>query len=79
MHTIEKNTKALVVTSKYTGLEINADRIKYRVLYRVQNAGRSHNIKAVNKYFEMAKQFRYLGTNLTNQNCVRLKIKHQRV
>jgi hypothetical protein len=46
---------------------------------RVQNAGRSHNIKVVNKSFEMAKQLRYLGTNLTNQNCVSLKINHQRV
>jgi len=29
IHTIKKNTKALVVTSKETGLEVNADKIKY--------------------------------------------------
>jgi len=39
VHTIEKNTEALVVASKESGLEVNADKIKYMVMSRDQNAG----------------------------------------
>ena len=35
-----------------------------------QNAGRSQNIKLDSSSFEMAEHFRYLGTNLTNQNAI---------
>ena len=44
-HTIKKNTEALVVASKETGLEVNADKTKYMVKSQDQNAGRSHNLK----------------------------------
>jgi len=32
VHIIKKNTKALVVASKENGLEVNADKTKYRVM-----------------------------------------------
>jgi hypothetical protein len=32
IHTIEKNTEALVVFSKETGSEVNADKTKYMVM-----------------------------------------------
>ena len=38
LHTIEKNTEALVVASKETGLELNTDKTKYMVMSRDQNA-----------------------------------------
>jgi len=44
IHTIKKNTEALVFTSKETDLEVNADKTKYMVMSRDQNAGRSHDI-----------------------------------
>jgi hypothetical protein len=37
---------------------------------RDQHTGRNHNIKKGNNPFEMVEQFRYLGTNLTNQNSI---------
>jgi len=40
------------------------------VMPRDQNAGRSHNIKPDNSSFEMVEHFRYLGTNLMNQNSI---------
>ena len=40
VHTIKKNTKALVVASKDTGLELNADKTKHMVMSRDQNVGR---------------------------------------
>ena len=38
IHIIKKNTRALLVTSKQIGLEVNADKIKYMVMTRDQNA-----------------------------------------
>jgi hypothetical protein len=43
---IWKYTDALVVASKETGLEVNADKTKYVVISLDQNAGRSHGIKS---------------------------------
>jgi len=70
VHTMKKNTKALVIVSKEIGLEVNADKTKYMLKSQDQNAGRSHDIEIDNSYFERVEQFRYLGTNLTNQNSI---------
>jgi hypothetical protein len=53
-----------------TGLEVNADETKYMVMYRDQNAGRSHITKTDNISFERVEHFKYLGTALTNQNSI---------
>jgi vancomycin permeability regulator SanA len=46
-HTVKENAEALVVATKETGLEVNADKIKYIIMSGDQNAGRSYsdNIK----------------------------------
>ena len=44
IHTVKKNTEALIVASKEIGLEVNVDKTKYMVMSRDQNAGRSHNL-----------------------------------
>jgi hypothetical protein len=40
------------------------------VMSREQNAGGSHSIKMDNISFEMVEDFKYFGTNLTNQNSM---------
>ena len=45
IHTVKEKTEALVVVSKETGLEVNANRTKYLVMSRDQNTGRNHNMK----------------------------------
>ena len=44
-------------------------------LSRDQNAGSSHNIMIDNFSFEKLEEFKYLGTNLTNQNFIQDEIK----
>jgi hypothetical protein len=75
VHAIKKNTKALVVASKEIGLEVNAEKTKYMVMSRNQNAGQNHNIKIDNKSFERMEQFKYLRTTLRNQNSIQEEIK----
>jgi hypothetical protein len=75
VHAIKKNTEALVVASKVTGLEVNAEKTNYMVMSRNQNAGQNHNINSDNKSFERVEQFKYLGTTLTNQNSIQEEIK----
>jgi hypothetical protein len=70
IHTIKKNTEILVVASKEIGLEINADKTKYMVMSRDQNAVGSRDIKGVNSSFVGMEKFRYLGTHLRNQNSI---------
>jgi len=52
------------------GLDVNADKPKYMVMSRYQNAERSHNIKIDNSSFERVEEFKYLGTTLTNRNSI---------
>jgi hypothetical protein len=66
VRTMKKNTKSLVVASKEIGLEVNADKTKYRVMSQNHRAGRSQNIKTSNSYFENVQDFKYLGTNAKN-------------
>ena len=40
------------MASKEIGLEVNADKTKYMVMSRDQNAGLSHNINIYNSSFE---------------------------
>jgi hypothetical protein len=75
LHTIKKNTAALVVASKEIGLEVNVEKTEYMVMSGDQNAGQSHNIKLGNKYFERVEQFKYLGTTLKYQNSIYEEIK----
>jgi sorting nexin-29 len=75
IHAIKKNTEALVVTSKETGLDVNAEQTKYMFMSRDQNAGQNHNMKIDNKDLERVEQFKYLGTTVRNRNSIQEEIK----
>ena len=52
VHSVQENTEALLITSKKTGLAVNADKTKYIVVSRDQYAGRCHSIQTDNSSFE---------------------------
>jgi hypothetical protein len=58
-------------------LEENAEKAKYMLLSHHLNAGENHDVKIVNRSFEIVVQFRYLETTVTNQNLIQEKIKRR--
>jgi len=75
VHTINKNTEALVVASKETGLKVNADKTMYMVMSRDQNEGKSNKMKTDNNSSERVEEFKCLRTTLTNLNSAQEEIK----
>jgi hypothetical protein len=73
--TIQKNTKALLVASKEVGLEVNPEKAKCLLVSRCQKAGQRQSVKIANRFFEDVAKFKYLGTILTDQNCIYEEIK----
>jgi hypothetical protein len=75
IHTLKENAEALVAATFETGLEVSADKTKYMVMSRDQNAGRIHSVRTDSSTFEKVDEFKYLGTTLTNQNSIVEEIK----
>jgi hypothetical protein len=73
----KENTEGVEAASKEIGLEANAEKTKYMVMSLDQNAGQNGYIQIGNKSFETVKQFKYLGTTLTNQNFIHEEIKRK--
>ena len=65
----------MVVATKEIGLEVNADKTKYMIMSRGQNAGRSHSMKTDNSSIERVEEFKYLGTTLIDKNSIQEEIK----
>jgi len=75
VHTVEKSAENVVVASKEIGIEVNADKSQYMVTSGDENAGRNHTVNIDNISFEKVEEFKYLGTDLTNQNCSQEELK----
>jgi hypothetical protein len=75
IHTVKENAEALVFATKEIGLEVNADKTKYMIMSRDQNAGRCDSVKIDNSSIERVEEFKYLGTTLTNQGSIQEEIK----
>jgi hypothetical protein len=77
--TIQKNTKALLNASRDVGLEVNPEKTKYMLVSMCQKAGQRQSIKVGNSSFESVAKFKYLGTTLTDQNCIHEEIKSRQI
>jgi hypothetical protein len=69
------NTEALSDASTEVGLEVNPEKTKRMLMSRSQKIGQKHSIKRANRSFEDVGNFKYLGTTLTDQNCMHKEIK----
>jgi hypothetical protein len=73
--TIQKNTNALLDDSKEDGLEVNPKKSKCMLVLRCQKEGQGQSINLGNRSFEDVIKFKYLGTTITDQNCIYEQIK----
>ena len=63
------------MASEEIGLEVNAYKTKYMVMFQEQNVGQIHSMKIDIGSFEKVEEFKYWGTALTNQNSIQEDIK----
>jgi hypothetical protein len=75
IRTLKENAEALIAATREIGLEVSADKTKYIVMSRDQNAERIHSVRTDNSTFERVEEFKYLGTALTNQNSTAEEMK----
>jgi len=52
VHTLKENAESLVAATREIGVEVSADKTKYMVTSRDQNAGRNHSVRTDNSTFE---------------------------
>lgn len=69
IHTV-RNREALLVASEKKDLEVNAEKTKYMLISREQNAGQSHRTKLGSESFESVAKYKYLRTTQTNKSCI---------
>jgi hypothetical protein len=72
--TIKINIEALLDAIKEVGLAVNPEKIKCMLMSRSQKTGQKHSIKITNRFFGDVAKFKYLGTTLTDQNCMHEEI-----
>jgi hypothetical protein len=54
---------------------VNPEKSKFMLMSHSQKIGQKHSIKIANRSFEDVEKFKYLGTTLTDQNCMHEEIK----
>jgi hypothetical protein len=59
INTIKASTEALLDASKEAGLEANAEKTKYMLMFRRQNGEQIRNINTANRSFEYMAKFKY--------------------
>jgi sorting nexin-29 len=75
--TIKKNTETLNDAGREVGLEVNAEKTKYKLLSHHHSEEENHNTKTGDRSFKNMTQFKYLGTTVTNRNLIQEEIKRR--
>ena len=58
IHTLKENVEALVTATREIGLQVSADKSKYMVMSRDQNAGWIQSVRIDNTTFERVEEFK---------------------
>jgi hypothetical protein len=70
INTIKENTEAILGPSRDVGLEINAEKTKYMIMFQHKKSGQNQNIRTANESFEIVAKFKNLGMTLTDQSDI---------
>jgi preprotein translocase subunit SecD len=57
INTTKENTESLLEASRYVGLEVNAEKIKYMIMSRHPKSVQNQNIRIANELFENVAKF----------------------
>jgi hypothetical protein len=74
-NTQRRNMEPLLRASREVSLEVNTEITKCMVMSYHQHAEQNHNSQTTNKSFENVVKFKYLGTTITNKNCIHIEIR----
>jgi hypothetical protein len=74
---MKKNTEALLGASNECGLEVKSEKTRYMLMSCNQKLRQKHSTKTAKGFFEDVAKFKYLGTTLTDQNCMHEEIKNR--
>jgi hypothetical protein len=75
INTIKENKESILEASRDIGLDINAEKTKYMIMFHHPNSGQNQNIGIANELFENVVKFKYVGMTLTNNNDIHDEIK----
>ena len=75
VHSTKESTEYLIIANKEIVLEVNADKTKYMVILRDQNARRYRSIKIDNNPFEKLVVFKHLGKTVMIQIVFTMKLR----
>jgi hypothetical protein len=54
---------------------VNPEKARYTLMSHSQKVGQKYSTEIADRFFEEVAKFRYLGTTLTDQNCMHEEIK----
>jgi hypothetical protein len=73
--TVKEKTATILESIRDVGLEINAEKTKYMIMFRHPNSGQNQNTRIANELSENMAKFKYMGMTLMNQNGIHNEIK----
>jgi hypothetical protein len=75
IYAIEKNREALLTDRREVGVGVSIQKANYMFVSRHQDVGQNQDLLIAIKAFENVGNFKYLGTTVTDKNCLEKKLR----